>query len=71
MGITILPPVVEDIRRPSSDDLDSDGDVDMDMDQLPTKRPRLAKASSARGSRSATGLVVPGESVTSDPQWMR
>lgn len=64
MGITILPPVVEDIRRPSSDELDSDGDVD--MDHLPTKRPRLA-----RGSRSATGLVVPGESVTSDPQWMR
>ncbi|CRG83572.1 Exosome complex component RRP4 [Talaromyces islandicus] len=70
MGITILPPVVEDIRRPSSDELlDADGDVD--MDQLPTKRPRFAKGSSFRGSRSATGLVVPGESVTSDPQWMR
>lgn len=77
MGITILPPVVEDIRRPSDEDggvdmdMDVDVDVDVDMDQLPTKRPRLAKGPSARGSRSATGLVVPGESVTSDPQWMR
>jgi hypothetical protein len=69
MGITILPPVVEDIRRPASNELDADGDVDMDL--LPTKRPRLAKGSSARGSRSATGIVVPGELVTSDPQWMR
>ena len=49
MGITILSPVVEDIRRPASNELDADGDVD--MDQLPTKRPRLAKFHNSPGTR--------------------
>jgi len=75
MGITILPPVVEDISGAfHGEDMeasmeDSEGDIEMEN---PLKRPRLAEGKKfrMRGS-SGSGIVVPGELVTDDPQWMR
>ncbi|EED14102.1 exosome complex exonuclease Rrp4, putative [Talaromyces stipitatus ATCC 10500] len=66
MGITILAPAVENAGYTGReiDAQDSEGDVD--MDRLPIKRPRLDQASGF-----GTGIVVPGETVTNDPQWMR
>ncbi|EEA19703.1 Exosome complex component rrp4 [Talaromyces marneffei ATCC 18224] len=68
MGITILAPAVEDAASHYTDRdfeaQDSEGDVD--MDRLQIKRPRLDQASGF-----GTGTVVPGETVTNDPQWMR
>ncbi|CAG8936598.1 unnamed protein product [Penicillium salamii] len=71
MAITILPPVVEDLSpyHADSDDsmsVDSDQDVEMTGVSRPHKRPRLQP-----NSDISTGVVTPGEVVTSDPQWMR
>lgn len=79
MAITILPPVVEDVRQKNSqsaysadygdsDDSmsdNSDSDVEMGGVSLPQKRRRLD------GDKIATGVVTPGEVVTDSPQWMR
>ncbi|KAJ5555521.1 Ribosomal protein L27 [Penicillium sp. DV-2018c] len=71
MAITILAPVVEDAAPCQADSDDSlsvasDEDVEMTGTSRPHKRQRL------RGDSSiATGIVTPGEVVTSDPQWMR
>jgi hypothetical protein len=70
MAITILPPVVEDVRpyEADSDDsmsMDSEEDVEMAGISRPHKRPRLGN------SNIGTGIVTPGEVVTDDPQWMR
>lgn len=68
MGITILAPAAENAASQYTDRdfeaQDSEGDVD--MDRLQIKRPRLGQASGF-----GTGTVVPGETVTNDPQWMR
>lgn len=71
MGITILPPVVEDLGPYQSDSedsmsMDSDQDVEMTGVSRPHKRPRLQSKSNI-----GTGIVTPGEVVTDDPQWMR
>lgn len=73
MGITILPPVVEDLGSYQSDSDDSmsvgseqDQDVEMTGVSRPHKRPRLQNK-----SHISTGIVTPGEVVTDDPQWMR
>ncbi|CAG7948770.1 unnamed protein product [Penicillium nalgiovense] len=70
MAITILPPVVEDVRpyEADSDDsmsMDSEEDVETTGISRPHKRPRLGN------SNIGTGIVTPGEVVTDDPQWMR
>lgn len=70
MGITILPPVVEDLGPYQSDSedsvsVDSDHDVEMAGVSRAHKRPRL------ENSQIGTGIVTPGEVVTDDPQWMR
>ncbi|KUL83252.1 hypothetical protein ZTR_10458 [Talaromyces verruculosus] len=68
MGITILAPAVENAASQYTDGdfeaQDSEGDVD--MDRLQIKRPRLGQITGF-----GTGTVVPGETVTNDPQWMR
>lgn len=73
MGITILSPVVEDVggAPPYDDSIDSDSDGDVHMDIVPTKRPRLAGGHESQKLAAASGVVVPGELVTDDPQWMR
>jgi hypothetical protein len=60
MAITILPPApaAADYYEDSSDN--EDGGVDLEGD------------TNMRGGKSAlTSIVTPGETVTSDPQWMR
>lgn len=69
MGITILPPIADDIilRQDDSDDsmsVDSDEDVEMSGLRAP-KRARIGNQT------LSTGVVTPGEVVTDDPQWMR
>ncbi|EKV16758.1 Exosome complex exonuclease Rrp4, putative [Penicillium digitatum] len=71
MAITILPPVVEDVRSYEADSEDdvsvcSEEDVEMTGISRPHKRPRLQG-----NSNLGTGIVTPGEVVTDDPQWMR
>jgi exosome complex component RRP4 len=60
MAITILAPapVAVDYHEGSSSDEDGGVDIEGDIDM------RLAK-------RARTSIVTPGETVTSDPQWMR
>ncbi|KAK5105350.1 Exosome complex component rrp4 [Lithohypha guttulata] len=75
MVLIILPPLAESDTIPqniyngsSSDDSDSGG-MDIDSDNLenrPRKRVRLGKHSRTKGS-----IVVPGEPVTDETQWMR
>ncbi|KAL1966029.1 hypothetical protein VTN77DRAFT_4969 [Rasamsonia byssochlamydoides] len=75
MGITILPPVVEDIGGALQEEEmegsieDSEGDIEMDVPAI--KRPRLAEGGKAKRRGAGSGIVVPGELVTDDPQWMR
>lgn len=74
MGITILPPVVEDIGGALHEEVeepveDSEGDIEMDFPLR--KRPRLAGGKKSKPRDSRSGIVVPGELVTDDPQWMR
>ncbi|KAJ5726436.1 Ribosomal protein L27 [Penicillium malachiteum] len=71
MAITILPPVVEDLGpyqaySESDDSMSdiSDSDVDMDSASRPQKRTRMSK-------KLGDGVVIPGQVVTDDPQWMR
>jgi hypothetical protein len=65
MGILILPPSFEEDSPASAsqnEDYDSDGDASMLEDNArPSKRMKL-------GSDST---VVPGETITDEPQWMR
>src|SRR4051812_10237579 len=64
MGILILPPTFEDSVAPSAsnEDRDSDGDASMLEDEgRPAKRMKLG----------SEGTVVPGETITDEPQWMR
>ena len=65
MTFTITPavpasrtPFSDDASPFGSSDADSDGDTSM---MRPSKRPRL----------STKSIVIPGETVTDDPQWMR
>jgi exosome complex component RRP4 len=69
MGITILSPLVEDAGASLYNSNAHDSDSDVDMDRSPTKRPRLD--ANLKGIGYGSGTVVPGEMVTSDPQWMR
>lgn len=68
MAITILPPQVEDIRPHHSDSDDSMSDADSDVEMggvsRPSKRAKLE-------NNISTGIVTPGEVVTSETQWMR
>lgn len=72
MAITILPPVVEDAGFSLSDSdhdsmsVDSDGGVELEGDSRPNKRPRTAGE-----TKAGAGIMIPGEVVTDDPQWMR
>lgn len=72
MAITILPPVVEDASFAQIDSdhdsmsVDSDGGVELEDDSRPSKRPRTAGRTDI-----GAGIVIPGEVVTDDPQWMR
>jgi hypothetical protein len=65
MGILILPPSFEEDPLPSSpenEDYDYDGDASMlGDDARPSKRIKLA----------SNNTVVPGETITDEPQWMR
>lgn len=73
MGLSILPPVVEDVKLSHSksttkyhEDSDvsmSDDDEDDDDSGRPSKRVKL--------SRSGNQITIPGEVVTDDVQWMR
>lgn len=68
MGITILAPAAENAASQYTDrDFESqDSEGDVDMDRLQIRRPRTGQAAGF-----GTGTVVPGETVTNDPQWMR
>ncbi|KAI7970574.1 hypothetical protein EIK77_004600 [Talaromyces pinophilus] len=68
MGITILAPAVDSAASQYTDrDFEAqDSEDDVDMDRLQIKRPRLGQITGF-----GTGTVVPGETVTNDPQWMR
>lgn len=75
MAITILAPVLEDDDQPShyadamSSDDDSSGGMSVDSDDVdsrPRKRLRLGKQSISKRS-----IVVPGEPITDETQWMR
>jgi hypothetical protein len=65
MGILILPPSFEEELPTSSAEneyYDSDGDASMlDVDGRPSKRMKF----------SSNSTVVPGETITDEPQWMR
>ena len=65
MGIVILPPSFEEdlpTSSPENEDYDSDGDTSiLEDDARPSKRMKLASSST----------VVPGETITDEPQWMR
>lgn len=79
MGLIILPPIPDNddlvsaqhLERASSDDddggmsLDSDSDA---LDQRPPKRQRTGKGNISISKRS---IVVPGEPITDETQWMR
>lgn len=69
MAITILPPVVEDIRpnHADSDDSMSDSDSDVEMSGVS----QTHKGHGFRSHKVGTGVVTPGEVVTDEPQWMR
>jgi exosome complex component RRP4 len=61
MAITILAPApatTNYYEASSSDEEDGGVDLEGDIDMRPSKRAR-------------TSIVTPGETVTSDPQWMR
>jgi len=71
MGLVILPPNLDDERielEPNDNDGDYDSDAsmsdDMDVGGRPAKRVRLSAASSRY-------IVVPGEMITDETQWMR
>lgn len=76
MALMILPPVQEDDPKPdihngiSSDDesggMSVDSDEDDNIDDRPRKRLRLGKQSVSKRS-----VVVPGEPITDETQWMR
>ena len=65
MGILILPPSFEDDTSApltENEDYDFDGDASMlEDDARPSKRMKLTSDS----------IVVPGEQITDEPQWMR
>lgn len=76
MGITILPPSDSDDdigtgspASPSPSPIDSSSDTSMadapSSSSRPSKRPKLS--SSQRRNR----ILVPGETITTEPQWMR
>lgn len=81
MPITIIAP--KPARQPwatSDSDSGSDSDtghgaslelVDSDGDQPMTFRPTKAKSHSKKSSSQKYAIVTPGETITSDPQWMR
>ncbi|KAN0082041.1 hypothetical protein V8E54_003339 [Elaphomyces granulatus] len=67
MAITILTPVADDVGTLQDEDsIDSDDDVHMSggTGARPPKRSQGRK-------RTADSIVVPGQLVTDDPQWMR
>lgn len=69
MGLAVLPPEAEEtdpqVTSHYGADQDTDSDTSMyDEDGRPSKRPRL--------SSGAIGhIVLPGELVTDETQWMR
>lgn len=72
MAITILAPVVEGAPPPyhaDSDDSMSGSESDSDVEMSGVSRPH--KRSRREDGKISTGIVTPGEIVTSDPQWMR
>ncbi|KAK4940197.1 Exosome complex component rrp4 [Elasticomyces elasticus] len=66
MGLAVLPPdTEEDVARAFSyDDSPSDSDTSMHEDGRPSKRMRLSPSSSRQ-------IILPGEAVTDETQWMR
>lgn len=76
MALTILPPIPDTdlpshaYSAPPSPLSHSDNDISMDdsddLDDRPTKRLKLGKRSISRRS-----VVVPGEAITDETQWMR
>lgn len=72
MAITILPPQVEDIRPHHNDSDDSMSDTDSDIEMGGVSRPsKRARMGDGEGNKITTGIVTPGEVVTSESQWMR
>lgn len=65
MGLAVLPPDPEEdvLDRLSDDDADSPSDSD-NGDDRPSKRRRLSATSSRQ-------IVLPGEVITDETQWMR
>lgn len=67
MGFSILQPLPDEDAvpyRPPSPSDESMSDIS-DVDDRPAKRPKLINSSSRRN------IVVPGESITEETQWMR
>ncbi|KAI1625553.1 RNA-binding protein Rrp4 and like protein [Exophiala viscosa] len=66
MGLAVLPPdPEEDVPQGSTyDDSPSDSDTSMHEDGRPSKRMRFSPSSSRQ-------IVLPGETVTDETQWMR
>lgn len=70
MGLAVLPPDFEDeVVQPTDvrryDDHPEDSDTSMDeADGRPSKRVRLTELTSGQ-------IVLPGEAITDDTQWMR
>ncbi|KIV82129.1 hypothetical protein PV11_04258 [Exophiala sideris] len=66
MGLAVLPPdTEEDVAQAFSyDDSPSDSDTSMHEDGRPSKRMRLSPSSSRQ-------IILPGETVTDETQWMR
>ncbi|KAJ5219829.1 hypothetical protein N7468_009033 [Penicillium chermesinum] len=75
MAITILAPVVEDVRQDDShaphgyadQSMSEDSDSDVEMGGVSLSQKRRPRDS----NNLATGIMTPGEVVTDDPQWMR
>lgn len=70
MGLSILAPALEadDVPSLQSDNSDSDGGMSIDADDIddrPKKRVRLGDHYSSKT------IVVPGEAITDETQWMR
>lgn len=69
MGLAVLPPDSEDevTVRKHTHDVDSVSDNDVSMDDEPGRPSKRARLSSST-SRS---IVLPGEVITDETEWMR